>query len=150
MRNILKLFKPPRHSKDWNWDLLNKREIRDLISLIRTFSYITKGTILNLVNIKNRPTKASDIKQLKIHKLYDKLKVNEGERAFHWQCFRKQQLSLHFSYNVSHPKEKKDNKQTYASSFGGGMNSIRYPSKKRSKQTWKRFYKLFPHAKKVK
>lgn len=45
-------------------------------------------------------------------------------------------------------KETRDNKQTYnrGNSYSSNANKIRYPSLKRSKATWKRFYKLFPNA----
>lgn len=54
-----------------------------------------------------------------------------------------------FSYGVRNqmPKlPKQDNKKTYIGGGGGNRNSIRYPSLKRSKTTWRRFYELFPSA----
>ncbi len=40
--------------------------------------------------------------------------------------------------------EGRDNKDIIVGSGGSNKNKIRYPSKKRSLGTWKKFYKLFP------
>lgn len=42
-------------------------------------------------------------------------------------------------------KVNKDNQDDYNYGSGGSnCHSVRYPSKKRSKRVWKKFYKLFP------
>ena len=42
-------------------------------------------------------------------------------------------------------KVNRDNKDDYNYGSGGSnINSVRYPSKKRNKKVWKKFYKLFP------
>lgn len=41
-------------------------------------------------------------------------------------------------------REGRDNKDVYVGSGGYNRNMVRYPSKKRSIKTWKKFYKLFP------
>ena len=50
-------------------------------------------------------------------------------------------------YNGTMPNlPKQDNKKTYVGGGGDNRNRIRYPSLKRSKTTWRRFYALFPNA----
>lgn len=50
-------------------------------------------------------------------------------------------------YNRTMPNlPKQDNKKTYVGGGGDNRNRIRYPSLKRSKTTWRRFYTLFPNA----
>jgi hypothetical protein len=48
-------------------------------------------------------------------------------------------------YNKRPQKEGRDNKGVRVGNGGGNRNSIRYPSKKRSKRVWKTFYKMFPY-----
>lgn len=50
-------------------------------------------------------------------------------------------------HNKSMPNlPKRDNKKTYIGGGGSNRNMIRYPSLKRSKSTWRKFYALFPSA----
>jgi ADP-heptose:LPS heptosyltransferase len=49
-------------------------------------------------------------------------------------------------YSKKPQKEGRDNKDIQVGSSGSNRNKIRYPSKKRSIKTWKKFYKLFPQA----
>jgi len=49
-------------------------------------------------------------------------------------------------YKKKPKRECKDNKKVINWGSGSpGHSTIRYPSKKRSRQTWKNFYNLFPH-----
>ena len=41
-------------------------------------------------------------------------------------------------------RPKKDNDGYYNGRGGSNRNKVRYPSKKRSRRTWKKFYELFP------
>ena len=49
-------------------------------------------------------------------------------------------------YDTMPKPDGRDNKDTYVGGGGSNRNKIRYPSKKRSKSTWKKFYALFPYA----
>jgi hypothetical protein len=41
-------------------------------------------------------------------------------------------------------QERRDNKDVLVGSGNSWGNTVRYPSKKRSLSTWRKFYKLFP------
>lgn len=48
---------------------------------------------------------------------------------------------------INNLKETRDNKGQFVdkwATYGGCHNKIRYPSKKRSKRVWKKFYEMFP------
>jgi hypothetical protein len=47
-------------------------------------------------------------------------------------------------YKLKPIKEGRDNKGVYVGGGGSNRNKVRYPSKKRSKRTWKIFYQMFP------
>lgn len=50
----------------------------------------------------------------------------------------------HGAYLKSPVLDKRDNKDRRVGTGGSNRNKVRYPSKKRSIKTWKKFYKLFP------
>lgn len=50
----------------------------------------------------------------------------------------------HGAYLKSPILDKRDNKDLRVGTGGSNKNKVRYPSKKRSIKTWKKFYKLFP------
>jgi hypothetical protein len=79
-----------------------------------------------------------------IYKLASELNISDNELLCMWiqlyEARRKQQDLLR-----GMPKpERKDNKNIRVGSNGGNKNKVRYPSKKRSRATWKKFYLLFP------
>jgi hypothetical protein len=53
--------------------------------------------------------------------------------------------SAGYEFNKRPVKEGRDNKDVYVGSGGSNQNRVRYPSKKRSLRTWKKFYDLFPY-----
>lgn len=56
----------------------------------------------------------------------------------------KQQLERTKLYNKKPQQEGRDNKGVYVGSGNHWGSTVRYPSKKRNKKTWKTFYKMFP------
>ncbi len=139
---ILAIFKPPRKFEQWDWTLLTKKEKRELENYVRGSIPIQHNKIEGEIAKYLR-----DFKKIsRIHSLYDKLKTSEPERLFHWSSLRRMQSNMHSEYATGNKKRiVRDNKDIKNTSGGGGSNRIRYPSKKRSKRTWKNFYKLFPH-----
>jgi len=81
-----------------------------------------------------------------IFKLCDELKFTDTEIDILWRHFTKQRNINHEVYTNKPPKEGRDNKAVHVGGGGSNRNMIRYPSKKRSLSTWKKFYKLFPWA----
>lgn len=56
-------------------------------------------------------------------------------------------ISLRSSWRIMPKSVSRDNKRMYNFKSGGSnRSSMRYPSLKRSKATWRRFYELFPDA----
>ena len=81
-----------------------------------------------------------------IYKLSDELNFTETEVEVLWNHVRREKYRNHTDYNQSPPKEGRDNKDVHVGGGGSNRCMIRYPSKKRSIKTWKKFYKLFPWA----
>lgn len=80
-----------------------------------------------------------------LYTLVDELKMTEKEVHDLWfeqSCLRNK---LRNEYNKKPQKEGRDNKDVHVGSGNSSNNySVRYPSKKRSIKTWKKFYNLFP------
>lgn len=84
-------------------------------------------------------------KQELIHKYYDFIGLSEEGRKEDWKK-RYEPRWARVSYNYMPKAPRKDNGNVRnVGSGGGGYNSVRVPSKKRSNRVWKKFYKLFPH-----
>jgi len=81
-----------------------------------------------------------------IYKLGDKLGMTEGQILGTWMQISFKKFKTTNIYDLKPLGETRDNKKTLniGSGWGNG-NSIRYPSKKRSRKTWANFYALFPH-----
>lgn len=81
-----------------------------------------------------------------IHKLSDEIGLTDEQIRDIWY----EQVSMFFKnqsiYSRRPQKEGRDNKDVEVGTGGSNRNKIRYPSKKRSIKTWKKFYKLFPRA----
>jgi len=131
---------------------LSKKELHQLLSLCKKYfplplrvlensEEFLKSTKKNALGI-NCYKKLIDVR--KIHTLYQKCGVSEGDYLAHWGTERTVQRSKHEEYNRALKPERKDNK-TYINRGSGGSNrnSVRYPKKVR-KTAWKRFYRLFP------
>lgn len=85
------------------------------------------------LDIKDRAHKAINLKQFEeVNQVWKDLTEDRWKRKY---------------YNRTMPNlPKQDNKKTYVGGGGDNRNRIRYPSLKRSKTTWRRFYALFPNA----
>lgn len=81
---------------------------------------------------------------VEIYKLSDDLKLLKEELYRLWNKATIEK-ALHRDEYIKKPqKEGRDNKDVYVGNGGSNRNRERYPSKKRSTRTWKKFYKLFP------
>lgn len=83
---------------------------------------------------------------VEIHMICKELKLTEKEVSNLWSEQSQKRVTNHSIMKGSPLKEGRDNKDIHVGSSGSNRNKIRYPSKKRSIKTWKKFYKLFPWA----
>jgi len=76
----------------------------------------------------------------------DKYDITMEDLNILWSTNVERQRENRRDYRKRPKRVRKDNQKTinYGSGYGN-RNSIRYPSKKRSRRTWKNFYTLFPH-----
>lgn len=63
---------------------------------------------------------------------------------YRWSKRSQNSIAGSINYNHMPNPTKRDNKSTYVGSGGSSSNRVRFPSKKRSRSTWKKFYNLFP------
>lgn len=82
--------------------------------------------------------------RLQIHQLAEKLKISEEEKNKMWYEQTTKVAKNKAELKKKPVKEGRDNKDVLVGSGGSNHSSVRYPSKKRSLSTWKKFYKLFP------
>jgi len=80
----------------------------------------------------------------RIFEITDELGMTEEETRLMWAGISKDRKAQEELYKRKPTKEGRDNKGVYVGSGGGNKNKVRYPSKKRSKRTWKIFYEMFP------
>lgn len=123
---------------EYNLDKLSKKEKRKLYNYIRKKYYVHKHEILDCVFNQEF--------YISIYQLYEKAGLNYKEIRNHWIHNWNIQNEITKSYEKKPIVEKKDNKDIHVGSGNYNRNSIRYPSLKRSKSVWKKFYKLFPYA----
>lgn len=81
---------------------------------------------------------------VEIFNLAKELKINDEELQQLWYTRRHQSNKNRDEYKKTPQKEGRDNKNVHVGGGGSNRNKVRYPSKKRSLSTWKKFYKLFP------
>ena len=79
---------------------------------------------------------------LTIFKNSELLGISDEDVILTWIKIREKRHSD--VYKQKPQKEGRDNKGVYVGNGGSNRNKVRYPSKKRSKRTWKTFYKMFP------
>ena len=84
--------------------------------------------------------------QVQIYRLAEELGINDNDLRVMWVTKWSGLYKRKLEYQKSPQKEGRDNKDVLVGSGGSNRNMIRYPSKKRSIRTWKKFYKLFPYA----
>lgn len=130
---------------------LSKKEIHQLLSLCRKYYplplHVLEGQEEYLKKHKKNSLGPKCYKKLleirKVHSLYQKAGLSEGDYISHWGTERTVQRSIHAEYNKGLKPERKDNKTYLNRGNGDARSSIRYPKKVR-KTAWKRFYRLFP------
>lgn len=83
-------------------------------------------------------------KRLKIYILAEKLKMTDDEMNKLWLEMTLKQHRNRFVHTKKPIQQRRDNKDVLVGSGHSWGNTVRYPSKKRSLSTWKKFYKLFP------
>lgn len=83
---------------------------------------------------------------VELYKLTDEMKLTDDEIETIWWKISCDHTNSKAEYSKKPQKEGRDNKGVYVGSGGSNCNMIRYPSKKRSIKTWKKFYNLFPWA----
>ena len=130
-----------RYPIEYDLSKLNKKELRRLNSIVRRLVYVHPE------NIVYRPNLASDLS--KAHELYDKVGLDMRERRNHWIYNKHQQSKVSSTYRKMPKRVRKDNQDVRNVGTGNYHrgSTVRYPSKKRSKRTWRKFYELFPHLK---
>jgi hypothetical protein len=83
---------------------------------------------------------------INLYKLIDELGLTEQEINEMWYNISRNQAKQKAEYNKRPQKEGRDNKDVHVGSGNSSNNNtVRYPSKKRSIRTWKKFYNLFPY-----
>lgn len=111
-------------------------------------SYFTnwKKIALDLAAQRSTGTRVSNdvLEQEEIYKLASELKIEDAELRVKWFKTYLARRKKTNQYGLKPPKEGRDNKDVQVGSGGSNRSKIRYPSKKRSVKTWKKFYKLFP------
>ena len=89
--------------------------------------------------------KRQKIDFLRIEEIRIQLGITVRDLSHMWyeiECERRDQSE---EYKKKPTKEGRDNKGVYVGSGGyTNRNKVRYPSKKRSRKTWKIFYQMFP------
>jgi hypothetical protein len=80
---------------------------------------------------------------------YNRIHNTKSVKYFYFR--NKKQIDGNLPFSVSEifnyksmPAHHKDNNGIYVGNGGSNINSVRYPSKKRSKRVWAQFYRMFP------
>lgn len=97
-------------------------------------------------NFKSKIWWSSILELVKIYTLCDELTLTDDEILTIWREVSRTHAKNKKDLNKKPIPEGRDNKDVHVGGGGSNRNKIRYPSKKRSLRTWKKFYKLFPYA----
>lgn len=97
-------------------------------------------------NKKNGKWWVNILELVEIYRLADDLKLTSEEVEMLWFSNSIKRNKNREDFKKSPIKEGRDNKDVRVGNGGSNRNKIRYPSKKRSIKTWKKFYNLFPFA----
>ncbi len=131
---------------------LSKKELHKLLSLCKKYYPIPLRVLDGQEEYLKKHKKDSLgpkyyqklLEVRKIHALYQKAGIVEGDYLAHWTIERAVQWERHNEYGEVLKLERKDNKNYLNKGNGcSNANKVRYPKKVR-KTAWKRFYKLFP------
>jgi hypothetical protein len=114
----------------------------------RYFDSWKKQTLEYVLNTNLSAWIITDYKEkLEIYKLANDLSIKDDKLKEIWfSTWWSKYQENKSDYRKKPQKEGRDNKDIHVGSGGSNCNKIRYPSKKRSIKTWKKFYKLFPSA----
>lgn len=82
---------------------------------------------------------------VEIEKLRIELQITVDDLYRMWNKATQLRYKAQNEYKKKPQKEGRDNKGVYVGNGGSNANKVRYPSKKRSKRTWKIFYEMFPY-----
>lgn len=93
----------------------------------------------------NKTWWANILEMMNLYKLIDELGLTEKEVTEMWWEITVKKNKSKAEYNKRPQKEGRDNKDVHVGGGGSNRCKVRYPSKKRSLRTWKKFYKLFPY-----
>jgi hypothetical protein len=93
--------------------------------------------------------KLAEEKHIQVYVLANKIGLTEKERNILWIKERYRKVQSQEELSKKPLKEGRDNKDVHVGSGGGGSGKVRYPSKKRSRAVWKKFYALFPYYAKL-
>ncbi len=93
--------------------------------------------------------KLAEEKHIQVYVLANKIGLTEKERNILWMKERNRKTKAREELSKKPLKEGRDNKDVHVGSGGGGSGKVRYPSKKRSRAVWKKFYALFPYYAKL-
>lgn len=74
------------------------------------------------------------------------LGMSDQEICKMWNDISKERRKSKQLYESKPKPEGRDNKDVHVGTGGSNKNKVRYPSKKRSIRTWKKFYALFPYC----
>ena len=123
------------------------RRIETLTYKHHGWCYTSEESFMKLYEIlKNKSHQSIQMKELfEIFSLAKELNFSKQELYNLWAKQNYIRYQNKKDYNRRPQKEGRDNKDVHVGSGGSNKNKVRYPSKKRSKSTWKKFYKLFPH-----
>lgn len=94
---------------------------------------------------KNKKWWGNILEMILLYSLIDELGLSEKEVDDMWWNITFNKRKAKAEYNKKPQKEGRDNKDVHVGNGGSNRNKVRYPSKKRSIRTWKKFYNLFPY-----
>jgi hypothetical protein len=81
---------------------------------------------------------------MRIFEISNLLGMSDDELLQKWRRLEIERKAQKENIKKKPIPEGRDNKGVYIGGGGSNRNKVRYPSKKRSKRTWKIFYQMFP------
>ncbi len=117
----------------WHWD---RAKVMEQKQLVETTNKVTFSKwFLNPLN-----------DAVEIYAIADELGLSQKEIESLWFVESNKKYKNREIMSRKPQREGRDNKDVKAlgNGYSSNRNTIRYPSKKRSIKTWKKFYKLFP------
>lgn len=153
-KELEKLLKK-RHLNDFGI-LASPKATRELVEKSTHFKERILNFKSNMLKMSKEQTESEWFKRLRqdqrdywtsiprIFELAEQEGLDDIDLIFIWVRIQKKRQDQKALYKAKPVKEGRDNKGVHVGSGYPQGNTIRYPSKKRSKRTWANFYKLFP------